>query len=229
MRFTFVTLFPHLIKPYFSDSILSRAIKEQKIEIDFINPREFSQSKHSKVDAPKVGGGAGMLLDAVTLSSTLDSIGSTKSHIVVPQPSAKRFDNNDAKRLSTQSHIIFVCGRYEGIDERFIEVYADELFSLGDFVLTGGEIASIAFCDAISRHVVGVLGNESSLDEESFEHGLLEAPSFTKPDLFLQKKIPASFYSGNHKKIAILKHKMAIAKTKFHRPDLFIKNKATFR
>ncbi len=227
MRFTFVTLFENLIKPYFEDSILKRAIEKELFCIDFVNPRDFSFDKHKKVDDYKIGGGAGLLLKPKPLSLALKEILKTSpnAHIIVTSPAGKLFNQKDAKRLSKKEHIVLISGRYEGIDERIIEKYADEIFSIGDFVLTGGEIASLAICDAISRNIKGVLGNASSLEEESFENFLLEAPSFTKPNIFEKISPPSEFLKGNHGKITALKKSLALAKTKFHRVDLYLKSK----
>ncbi|MDR0579518.1 MAG: tRNA (guanosine(37)-N1)-methyltransferase TrmD [Campylobacteraceae bacterium] len=226
MNFTFVTLFPNLIYPYFEDSILSRAKENKAIRINYINPRDFSLDKHKKTDDYKAGGGAGLLMSAQPLSDALKTVGK-EAYFIFPAPAGKSFLQNDAKRLSKKEHIVFVCGRYEGIDERVIETYADEVFSVGDFVLTGGELASLCMCDAISRMVDGVLGNEKSLLEESFEDSLLEAPSFTKPNEYENLTIPSDFLKGNHAIISGLKNRMAYAKTCFHRPDLYkiVKNK----
>ncbi|MDR1614469.1 MAG: tRNA (guanosine(37)-N1)-methyltransferase TrmD [Campylobacteraceae bacterium] len=222
MNFTFVTLFPNLVYPYFEDSILSRAKELNIIDIDCVNPRDFSLNKHKKVDDYKAGGGAGLLMSPQPLYDTLDNIKQKDSHayFIFPLPVAKNFTQKDAKRLSEKNHIVFICGRYEGIDERVIEKYADEVFSVGDFVLTGGELPSLCMCDAISRMVEGVLGNEESLTEESFEDALLEAPSFTKPNIYNDVGIPSDFLKGNHAIISSLKNRMAHAKTCFHRPDL---------
>ena len=183
MRFSFVTLFPDLIKGYFSESILKRAIEDEKVSIDFYNPRDFTTDKHNRVDAPMIGGGAGMLMTPQPLMDTLQNVRerSPKAHVIFLSPVAKPFTQNDAKRLAKKEHLVFVSGRYEGIDERVIEAQADELFSIGDFILTGGELASMVVCDAISRNIGEVLGNSDSLSVESFEEALLEAPSFTKP------------------------------------------------
>jgi len=183
MRFSFVTLFPNLIKGYFCESILKRAIEDEKIVIDYHNPRLLTKDKHKRVDAPMIGGGAGMLMSPQPLIDTLKQLRETSSevHVVVLSPVAKTFTQNDAKRLAKKKHIVFVSGRYEGIDERVIEDQADELFSIGDYILTGGELASMVLCDAIARNVPCVLGNSDSLAVESFEEALLEAPAFTKP------------------------------------------------
>ncbi len=225
VRFIFVTLFPNLIEPYFGDSILKRAIDKNLLEIEFYNPRDFSTNKHKKVDNYKAGGGAGLLLSPQPLFDTLTFIKKKyeDSHIIFPTPVGKKFNQPDAKRLSAKKNIIFVCGRYEGIDERIIELFADELLSVGDFILTGGELASLIMSDAISRNITGVLGNSQSLDEESFEELLLEAPSYTKPNILGDLEIPKEFLKGNHGKIALLKKNMSIKKTRFHRPDLYKK------
>ncbi len=225
MKFSFVTLFPNIIDGYFGDSILRRAIDDDKIEIDFYNPREFTTDKHNRVDAPMVGGGAGMLMTPQPLLDTINSIkeSSEDAYVIFLSPVAKPFVQNDAKRLAKKSHIVFVSGRYEGIDERVIEQSADELFSIGDFILTGGELASMVVCDAISRNVDGVLGNSDSLSIESFEESLLEAPSFTKPKIYEDEEVVSEFLKGNHSKITDLKRGLALCKTKYFRPDLYKK------
>ncbi|WP_200763425.1 tRNA (guanosine(37)-N1)-methyltransferase TrmD [Nitrosophilus alvini] len=220
MRFTFVTLFKNLIDFYFEDSILKRAKANGLIKIDFVNPREFSKERHKKVDHYKAGGGAGMLMTPQPLCDAIESVKEKKSWVVFLTPAAKRFNQKDAKRLSKKEHIIFVTGRYEGFDERVVEIEADEVFSIGDFVLTGGELAALAMCDAISRNIEGVLGNISSLEEESFEENLLEAPAFCKPVEFRGSFIPSELLKGNHSKISALKYRMSLCKTKFYRPDL---------
>ena len=225
MKFSFVTLFSSLIEGYFSDSILSRAIDSEKICIDFYDPRNYTKDKHRRVDAPMIGGGAGMLMTPQPLFDTLHDIKkkSPAAHVVFLTPVAKRFTQNDAKRLAKKEHIVLVSGRYEGVDERVIESEADELFSIGDFILTGGELASMVVCDAISRNVEGVLGNIDSLAVESFESSLLEAPSFTKPIIYENNKVVSEFLKGNHSKITDLKRGLALCKTKYFRPDLYKK------
>ena len=222
MKFTFITLFPNIIEGYFTDSILKRAIGNGHIEIDYINPRDYTENKHSKVDKPMVGGGAGMLMMPQPLFDTVDAIknSSSNAYVVVATPVGKPFKQNDAKRLAKKEHLVFVSGRYEGIDERFIEQRVDEVFSIGDFILTGGELPSLVMCDAVARNVRGVLGNSDSLSIESFELSSLEAPSFTKPNIYNQNSVPSEFLKGNHGKISDLKNAMARAKTKFFRPDM---------
>ena len=223
MNFTFVTLFEDMISPYFSNSILFKAIKEKLICVNFLNPRNFSIDKHKKVDDYKIGGGAGLLMSPQPLFDTIEYLKEENedNYFIFPTPTGKKFTQNDAKRLSKIKNIVFICGRYEGIDERVVEEFADELFSTGDFVLTGGELPALCMCDAISRMVKGVLGNEESLVEESFENLTLEAPSFTKPYNFRNFLAPSEFLKGNHAIISGLKNSMAHAKTNFHRPDLY--------
>lgn len=225
MKFSFITLFPELVYPYFQASILARAKEEGLIKTSFINPRDFSKNKHKKVDEYMVGGGAGLLLCPEPVALAIEDLKqkSPNTHFIFLSPVGKKFKQNDAKRLAKKEHICFVCGRYEGFDERLIELYANEIFSIGDFVLTGGELAGLCMCDAISRNVAGVLGNSDSLLVESFENELLEAPSFTKPDVFRGKRIISEYLKGNHSKISSLKSKMALCKTRFFRPDLYQK------
>lgn len=231
MKFNFISLFPNLIKPYFDESILKIALEKNLISIHFDNPRNYTKSRFNKVDDKKIGGGAGMLISAQPMFDCLNNYKS--SHIIFLTPVAKPFKQIDAKRLALKDEITFVCGRYEGIDERVVEYFANEVFSLGDFILTGGELASLSFCDAISRNINNVLGNNESLIEESFENNLLEAPSFAKPLIFeknqLKLKSNSVFIKGNHTKITLLKKNLATFKTKFFRPDLFIKYQAFSR
>lgn len=221
MQFNFITIFPNLIKPYFDDSILSRAIKSSIIKLNFINPRDFSADKHLKVDDYMIAGGAGLLMKAQPVFDAIDSLDST--HIIYLTPAGKKFTQNDAKRLSKFENITFICGRYEGIDERIIEEKVNEVFCIGDFIMTGGELGALCMCDAITRNLNGVLGNPNSLDIESFEYGMLESPSFTKPNVYNGLSVISAFLKGNHGKINTLKNNMALCKTRFFRPDLYQK------
>jgi len=227
LKFTFVTLFPNLIEPYFYDSILKRAIDANFLSYEFYNPRDYTKNKHLKVDSPMVGGGAGMLMNCQPLFDCLDEIKSKNdnAYIIFPLAAAKPFKQNDAKRLAKKKNLVFVSGRYEGIDERVIEKYANEVFSIGEFILTGGELPSLVMADAIARNVEGVLGNADSLTMESYENNLLEAPSFSKPENFQNLSVIKEFLKGNHSKIADLKNNLAICKTKYFRPGLITRKK----
>ena len=221
MKFTFVTLFPNLIEPYLKDSILNRAIESKFISYEFYNPRDFTKNKHKKVDDQMVGGGAGMLLFCQPLFDCLDEIRRKNEdvYIIFPLAAAKPFKQNDAKRLANKKNIVFISGRYEGIDERVIEKYANEVFSIGEYILTGGELPSLVMADAISRNINGVLGNSDSLEVESYENNLLEAPSFAKPEKFQNLSVIKEYLKGNHSKICDLKFQMSICKTKYYRPN----------
>ena len=221
MKFTFVTLFPNLIEPYLKDSILNRAIESKFISYEFYNPRDFTKNKHKKVDDQMVGGGAGMLLFCQPLFDCLDEIRrkNEDAYIIFPLAAAKPFKQNDAKRLADKKNIVFISGRYEGIDERVIEKYANEVFSIGEYILTGGELPSLVMSDAISRNINGVLGNSDSLEVESYENNLLEAPSFTKPEKFQNLSVVKEYLKGNHSRISDLKFQMSICKTKYYRPN----------
>ena len=219
MKFSFLTLFPELISGYFNDSILSRAIDKGLLEIAYINPRDKSTDKWKKVDDTAVGGGAGMVMTPQPLFDTLKQLRKEDVHIIFATPVGKPFKQNDAKRLAKKKHIAFVSGRYEGIDERVIEEFADEVFSIGDYILTGGELPSLVMADAISRNVEGVLGNQDSLDEESFEGFLLEAPAFARPSNYEDRVAPSEYNKGNRARISALKILLSECKTKYFRPD----------
>ncbi|MCF6330077.1 MAG: tRNA (guanosine(37)-N1)-methyltransferase TrmD [Sulfurimonas sp.] len=229
MRFTFVTLFQNIIEGYFNDSILKRAIEKKILEISYINPRDFSLNKHNKVDDKAVSGGAGMVMNPQPLFDCLDELKKQDEdvHIVFLTPVAKQFKQRDASRLAKKTHVAFVSGRYEGIDERVIETYADEVFSIGDYILTGGELPSLVICDAVSRNIDGVLGNSESLEIESFETLLLEAPSFSKPATYENIQVPKEYIKGNHSKIRTLKIALSKCKSKFFRPEQLLKHNCT--
>jgi tRNA (guanine37-N1)-methyltransferase len=203
---------------------------KELFSVDYVNPREYSASKHKKVDDTAVGGGAGMVMTPQPLFDTLGDLREQGDvHIIFTTPVAKPFTQNDAKRLAKKPHVAFVSGRYEGIDERVIETFADEVFSIGDYVLTGGELPSLVMSDAIARNIEGVLGNVESLETESFETQLLEAPSFGKPPLYDGMAVPSEYLKGNHSKIAALKFALSECKTKFFRPEQLIQHrKRTF-
>lgn len=226
MKFTFLTLFPSLIEMYFCDSILKRAKEKALIEIEVLDLRLYTQNRHKKVDRSQIGGGAGQVICADVINRACASLPS-HAHIIFLTPVAPQFSQKDSVRLSKKDHIVLVCGRYEGFDERSIELWADEVFCIGDFILTGGELPALCLCDSISRQIDSVLGNPHSLVGESFESNLLEAPVFAKTlqkDSKHQKNPPPLQYSqGNHSRISNLKLNLSEHKTQFHRPDLFQK------
>jgi len=219
MKIVFVTLFPQLISCYFEDSILKKAKDKGAFDVEFVNFREFAINRHKKVDTSLVGGGAGMIIDNIALRNALMDL-KTKyknSKIIFLTPVAKKFNQKDAVRFANEEVLIFVCGRYEGFDERLIEDFADEVLSIGDFILTGGELAALVIADAVLRNVKNVLGNANSLEGESFEDNLLEPPQFSKTG-----KVPEILKSGNHRRIKEWQQKTSALKTEFHRPDLLL-------
>ena len=217
MKIVFVSLFPNLIAPYFEDSILKKALEKRLFDIEFVNFRKFSTNKHKKVDTEIVGGGAGMIIDNIALRNALNFLKNRypESKVLFLTPVGKKYNQKDAVRFAKEEILILVSGRYEGFDERLIEDFADEVISVGDFILTGGELASLVVADSVLRNIKGVLGNFNSLKEESFNENLLEAPSFSKVG-----ETPNILKSGNHKKIDEWKKDTSLLKTKFHRPDL---------
>ena len=220
MKISILTLFPNMFN-IFDESIIGKARGKDIIKLDVINIRDFTKNKHKKVDDSMIGGGAGMLLFCQPLFDCLNEIKrkDKDAYIIFPLAAAKPFRQNDAKRLAKKKNIVMVSGRYEGIDERVIEKYANEVFSIGEYILTGGELPSLVMADAISRNVQGVLGNEASLDVESYENNLLEAPSFTKPENYENLFVVKEYLKGNHSKICDLKFQMSICRTKYYRPN----------
>lgn len=228
MKFSFLTLFPSLISGYFEDSILKRARDEGRIEIEWVNFREFSQDRFKKVDEYQIGGGAGLVIEPRVVTQAISELKAKNqdAKILFLLPAGKPFTHQDACRLAQkESHLVLVCGRYEGIDERAIEANADEVFCMGDYILTGGEIAALALCDAVSRQIPGVLGNEESLQGESFDSFLLEAPVFARSKNPEGLSAPSEYSKGNHAKICALKRRLSLAKTQYYRPDLYKKYK----
>ena len=218
---TFISLFPECIDSYINTSILGRAIKNKKIKIRKYQIRDFAFDKHKTVDDYPYGGGAGQLLKVDIVSQAINAakINNIKEKIILLSPRGKLFKQIDAENLSNYNHIIFVCGRYEGIDFR-IEKYVNKIYSIGDYILTGGELPAMVMLDAISRQINGVLGNNNSKKNESFEKKLLEYNQYTRPIEFEGHKVPSVLLSGNHKKIYQMRKKEQIDLTKKNRPDL---------
>lgn len=219
MRIDILTLFPEMFGAL-SESIIGRAREKNLIEINVINIRDFSKDKHKKCDDAPFGGGAGMVMTPQPLFDAITSVKTKDSLVILTSPRGQTFNQKLCKELSSFDHLIFVCGHYEGIDERIIELCIDREISIGDFVLTGGEIPAMAMVDAISRYVDGVLGNGHSLEEESFSSGLLEYPQYTRPAEFMGLKVPEVLLSGNHAEIAKFRKEQAEKITKSRRPDM---------
>jgi len=223
MKFTILTLFPEAFQSYFNISVISRAIKKKFIKIKTVNLRDYATDNHKTVDGRPYGGGAGMVLRVDVMERALKDLGlkikDKKTRIVLLTPQGKPFDQKMAKRLSKYDHLVLICGRYEGFDER-IRSLVDMEISLGDFVLTGGEIPAMAVLDAVARLVPGVVGKSESLKEESFSESLLEYPQYTRPEVFNRKRVPKVLLSGNHGKIKAWRKKESLKRTKKRRPDL---------
>lgn len=218
MKIDILTLFPESFAP-FKESIISRAQKNGVIEINIINIRDFTLDKHKKCDDTPFGGGAGMLMSVQPVYDAVKSVLTDKSKVVYPSPSGRVFNSAISQQLAQNEHLIFICGHYEGVDQRLIELFDADEISIGDYVLTGGEIPTMAIVDSLLRFVPGVL-KEGSLEEESFSNGLLEYPQYTRPQVFEGLAVPDVLLSGNHQEIAKFRHAESLKKTQRVRPDL---------
>ncbi|MDE6284751.1 MAG: tRNA (guanosine(37)-N1)-methyltransferase TrmD [Bacilli bacterium] len=219
MKIDILTLFPNLFSGFLSESIIKRAIASGKVEINLIDFREYSPLHNKQVDDTPYGGGAGMLLRCEPIFLCLDAIKTPDSYVILLTPDGQTFQQKTAVDLSKKKHLIFICGRYEGFDER-IKTLVDVELSLGDFVLTGGEVPAMAMVDAITRLLPGVI-NSDSLVDESFTNNLLDYPNYTKPSEYRGLKVPDVLISGDHAKIKAYREEEQKKKTKERRPDLF--------
>lgn len=228
LKFDIITLFPNAFEGIFNDSILKRAQENKKVLIKTHDLRQYSlDKKHKRVDDRPFGGGPGMLLSPQPLFDAVKKIkGRRKAHVIYVTPAGTPFSQIHAKRLTTLKNLIIICGHYEGIDERVREQVVDEEFSIGDYVLTGGEIPAMVIVDAVSRLIPGVLGKEESLANESFEANLLEGPQYTRPADFRGLKVPSVLLSGHHKQIEEWRQAQALKKTSKIRPDLLNKRRS---
>lgn len=216
MRFDILTLFPDMIDSVLKESILGRAVQKNILEINCIQIRDFAFNKHRKVDDYPYGGGTGMVMQAEPIFQAYKSIIQDldyKPYTIYMSPQGKTLRQSYAKRLAKKDHIVILCGHYEGIDQRVLDEIVDEEISLGDFVLTGGEIAAMALVDATARMIDGVLKEEASYSEESHFNGLLEYPQYTRPAIWNDKKVPDVLLNGNHKEISEWKRRKSIETT----------------
>ncbi len=229
MRFHVLTLFPEMIMDALSTSILKRASEKGFISFDAVNIRDYAFNKHNSVDDYTYGGGAGMLMQAEPVYLACEAVkeccGSCP-RIVYVTPQGETFTQKKAEELAQEEDIIFLCGHYEGIDERVLQEVVTDYISIGDYVLTGGELPAMVMIDAISRLVPGVLGNDDSADTESFENGLLEYPQYSRPEVWHDKVVPDVLMSGNHAKIEEWRLHESIRRTYERRPDLYEEYKA---
>ncbi len=227
MNFTVLTLFPELVDTFFNHGMISRGIEKQLISGNSINIRDFSTDRHNTVDDRPYGGGSGMImkpepLQAAILSAKKDN---PNSRVVLMSPQGKRFDQRCAEQLAQKGQngtgLIFVCGRYEGVDERVITQHIDEEISIGDYVMTGGELAAMTIIDSVARLIPGVLGSDDSSKSDSFSDDRLEYAQYTRPDNFEGQEVPEVLLSGNHERIRQWRKKSSLQRTFLKRPDLF--------
>lgn len=220
-----LSLFPGYFLGPFDESIFKQAKKKGLLEINLIDIRDFSDNRYRKVDDRPFGGGPGMVLMPGPVLNAIKSVKKENSRVIYLTPQGKPFTASKARELAKHEHLILLCGHYEGIDQRVLDMVVDEEISIGDFVLTNGCLPAIVVLDAALRFVPDVLGDELSAAEDSFENGILDCPHYTRPEIFEGIRIPEVLQSGNHKKIAEWRKEAALEKTKLARPDLMIKLK----
>lgn len=220
MRIDVLTLFPEILEAFFASSILGRAQNAGYVKLTPINFRRYSTDKHSSVDEPPFGGGAGMVLGPQALFDAVEDIRSQETSVILLSPQGRTFTQKIAEELAQKQHLVLICGHYEGIDERVSSHLVTDELSIGDYVLTGGEIAAAVVVDAVTRLIPGVLGNCESAVADSFSTGLLEHPHYTRPREFRGYLVPEVLLSGNHQEIALWRHKESLRRTLKRRPDL---------
>ena len=224
MKIDILTLFPEMFEPL-KESILGRAQEKGLFSVNLINIRDFSLDKHKKVDDYIFGGGDGMLMTPQPLYDAIMSVKQDGSYIIYMSPKGTVLNQSKVKTLSTSySHLIIICGHYEGIDQRIIDLCVDEQISIGDYVLTGGELPAMVLVDAVARYIPDVLGSNTSMVDESFSEGLLEYPQYTRPREFMGLSVPDVLLSGNHKEIENWKKQQKELETQKYRPDLIIRD-----
>ncbi len=223
MRFDILTLFPELISSYFEDSLLKRAREKNIISITLHQLRDYALDKHKQVDDSPFGGGDGMLLRVDVLGLAVEKISEideVKPYVVYLSPQGEKLNNRIARDFSKKKRVLLVCGRYEGVDQRFIDLYVDEEISIGDYVLSGGELPAAVFVDTVSRFIPGVVGKEGSVTSDSLENSRLKYPQYTKPRTYKGLDVPEVLLSGNHSKIEKWREEISIKNTRKKRSDL---------
>jgi len=217
-----ITLFPEFFTSFMTTSLLGKAVESGAVKFNFTNPRDFSTSKHRTVDDTPYGGGPGMVLQAPPVVGAVEHAIATRgpAHRILLSPQGQVFDQRVAETLAVKRRLLFICGRYEGVDERVPLLCADQILSIGDFVLSGGELAASVIIEAVSRLIPGVLGSQASVEDESHSTGRLEYPQYTRPPEFRGLKVPEVLVSGDHSKIAAWRRKQSFFRTSQRRPDL---------
>jgi len=225
MKITILTLFPEMFDGFLTNSIIKRAISKKVVEVKIVNIRDYTKDKYGRVDTPPIGGGAGLVMKCQPIVDALKDVSSDKSKKIMLNPRGTKYSQEIARIFAKEEDLVLLCGHYEGIDER-VNDYVDELISVGDYVLTGGEIGAMVIADSVIRLLDGAI-TEASLDDESFNDSLLEYPQYTEPREFDGKKVPDILYTGNHAAINKYRRKESLRLTKIHRPDLFKKHELT--
>ena len=221
MIYHVLTLFPEIIRSYMDESITGRAIEDGVLELNTVNIRDYSTEKHKKVDDYPYGGGAGMLMQAQPIYDSFMSVTEGRPvRCIFLTPQGKVFNQQMAREFATEKEVVFLCGRYEGVDERVIEEIVTDEVSIGDYVVTGGELPAMIMMDAIARMIPGVLHNEESAESDSFYGGLLEHPQYTRPEIWRDKRVPEILLSGDHAKVDDWRRLQSIKRTALRRPDL---------
>lgn len=221
--FGVITLFPEMFEPFTKQGVTGRALKSGKLQVDCFNPRDFTQDRHRTVDDRPYGGGPGMLMMVKPLEDAIAAAkekAGDKAKVIYLSPQGKQLNQSGAKALADNDQMILLCGRYEGIDERVIERHVDEEISIGDYVLSGGELPAMVLIDAIARLVPGVLGHQASALEDSFANGLLDCPHYTRPEVLDGHAVPDVLLSGNHEKIRQWRLEQSLLRTLQRRPEL---------
>jgi tRNA (guanine37-N1)-methyltransferase len=224
MKIDILSLFPEFFSSFLNWSIIGRAIEDERVLINNINIRDFSKNKHKKVDDYPFGGGSGMLMKPEPVFDAIQSVKDKDARIIYLSPQGRKLDQKLVNELSNEKHLVLICGHYEGLDNRIIDNYIDDEISIGDFVVTGGELPAMILVDAVVRLLPGVLRSEESYENDSHYYGFLENPQYTRPRVFNGYSVPEVLLSGNHKNIERWKKKEALRATLIKRPDL-LKNK----
>ncbi len=215
-----ITIFPAMIDGYLGESMMKRAAAMKAVAFRTINLRDFTDDKHRTTDDRPYGGGPGMVMKADPIFRAVESVRTPDSRVILMTPQGRRFQQADARSLSGQTHLIFICGHYEGVDERIRTSLVTDEISIGDYVLTNGVLPAAVVIDSVVRLLPGVLGGEGAADQESFSAGLLEYPHYTRPEEYRGMKVPEVLLSGNHEQIARWRHNQAVERTRTRRPDL---------
>lgn len=219
MKITIFTLFPEMIRPFFTSSIMKRAVDKGIVEYEIVNFRDYAEGVHKKADDLPYGGGAGMVIMPEPLSKALDDYNAAGKRVIFPTPSGKTFTEKYAEELSKEDDLVFICGHYEGIDQRVIDTYVTDEITIGDYVLSSGETSTIVIIDALFRLIDGVI-TEESLEDESFNSSLLEYPQYTRPPRYCTKSVPDVLLTGHHGHITQWRCDQRLVKTMLNRPDL---------